>query len=363
MLAIKIQLKYIEEVRKVLIDKEIIARNYKILTENNYGYIAINPNIDQMKIPDVEKKIRGKLESNNSNNQIEIQIVEKDLEEVKKKPKSLSEQLKGKLSEKEIEDLKTSFDIIGDIVILEIPEDLENQKKVIGNAALSFTGRKAIFMKKSAVEGVTRTRKLEFIAGEDTSKTIHKEHGARLKLDVKKVYFSPRLATERKRIAKEVKDGEIILDMFAGIGPFPILIAREHEVDIYASDINEEAIKYMKDNIKLNKLKGKIHPILGDIQKTAEEEFIPKSITFDRIIMNLPGTAKDFLDLAISLVNNAGIIHYYEFSDGYESAINRINKKAKKQNKKVEILNTRKVKSSSPKEWHIVVDAKIIENK
>lgn len=166
-------------------------------------------------------------------------------------------------------------------------------------------------MKKSAVEGVTRTRKLELIAGEDIYETIHKEHGVRLKLDVKKVYFSPRLATERKRLAKQVKDGEIILDMFAGIGPFPILIAKEHEVDIYATDINKEAIKYMENNIEINKLKGKIRPILGDVNKIAEEKFIKENIRFDRIIMNLPGTAKDFLELAMTLVNNEGIIHYY----------------------------------------------------
>ena len=180
-----------------------------------------------------------------------------------------------------------------------------------------------------------------------------------IKLDVKKVYFSPRLATERKRLAKQVKDGEIILDMFAGIGPFPILIAKEHEVDIYATDINKEAIKYMENNIEINKLKGKIRPILGDVNKIAEEKFIKENIRFDRIIMNLPGTAKDFLELAMTLVNNEGIIHYYEFSDGYESAIKRIEKIAKKQNKNFKILNTRKVKSSSPKEWHIVVDAQI----
>nr|WP_302577750.1 class I SAM-dependent methyltransferase family protein [Methanobrevibacter arboriphilus] len=355
MLTIKVPLKHIEEVREILMETEIISRNYKILTEGNFGYIPINKKISNVKLKEnIEKELKK-----STKEKIHFEIVDKNLKEVKKKPRSLTEHLKGKLTEKEIEDLKTSFDIIGDTVILEIPEDLENQKNVIGDAALAFTGRKSVFMKKSAVEGVTRTRKLELIAGEDIYETIHKEHGVRLKLDVKKVYFSPRLATERKRLAKQVKDGEIILDMFAGIGPFPILIAKKHEVDIYATDINKEAIKYMENNIEINKLKGKIRPILGDVKKIAEEKFIKENIRFDRIIMNLPGTAKDFLELAMTLVNNEGIIHYYEFSDGYESAIKRIEKIAKKQNKNFKILNTRKVKSSSPKEWHIVVDAQI----
>lgn len=362
MLAIKAPLGSINELRKILMEREIIARNYKILTENNFGYIPIKEEIDEETIEKIKKNLNNKLNDLNNNNLVKtlnLEIVEKDLKQLKKDPQSLTEHLKGKLNEEEIEELKTSFDIIGDIVILEIPENLQEYKDIIGNAALDFTKRKAIFMKKSPIEGITRTRQLEHIAGDEITETIHKEHGIRLKLDTRKVYFSPRLATERKRVSKQVKENEVILDMFAGIGPFPIIIAKDKIVNIFAVDINEEAIKYMNENIKLNKLKGKITPILGDINEIAKEKFIKKDIKFDRIIMNLPGTGKDFLDLAISLLNDGGIIHYYEFSDSYESGTERIKKVAKSQNKEVEILATRKVKSSSPGQWHVVIDGKI----
>lgn len=347
MLAIKIPLKNIEKLRKILMEKEIVDRDYKILTEDNYGYISINKDLKKE-----SEKVFDK--------EIDFEIVEKNLEKLKKQPKNMTGHLKGKLTKEKIDNLKTSFDIIGDLVILEIPEELLEQKDIIGEASLNFTKRKAIFMKKSGIGGITRTRQLEHIAGKNQSETIHKEHGAKLKLDIKTVYFSPRLATERKRIAEQVQNGEIILDMFAGIGPFPILIAKDHKVNIYATDINEDAIKYMKENIKLNKLKGNIIPILGDIDKIAKDKFIQKNIKFDKIIMNLPGTAKDFLELAISLINKNGIIHYYEFSENYNSPIERIKKIAKTRHKEVEILATRKVKSTSPGQWHIVVDAKII---
>ena len=383
MLAIKTPLRYINELRKILMEREIIARNYKILTENRYGYIPIKEKINNETLEKIKKELtiilNNSLKYNLENNlktisieNLDIQIIEKNLEEVKKQPTSISEQLKGKLQEKEIEDLKTSFDIIGDIVILEIPENLKDQKQIIGEAALNFTKRKSIFMKKSAIEGITRTRQLEHIAGDKALETIHKEHGARFKLDVSKVYFSPRLATERKRIAKQVKDKETILDMFAGIGPFSIIIAKEKNVDITAADINKSAIEYMEENIKLNKLKGRITPVLGDVNQIAKEDqkfsnslnmadekFQKNNTKFDRIIMNLPGTAKDFLDLAISLINDEGTIHYYEFSDSYDSGIKRIKKIAESQNKEVEVLATRKVKSSRPGEWHIVIDVKI----
>lgn len=382
MLAIKTPLRYIDQLRKILMEREIIARNYKILTKEGYGYIPIKKELNNETFEEIKEELKKELKKElkeeikkglkkglktNLNTEmtenIDINIVEKDLEELKKQPRSISEHLQGKLTEKEIEDLKTSFDIIGDVVILEIPENLQDQKDIIGKAALNFTKRKSIFMKKSAIEGVTRTRQLEHIAGKESSETIHKEHGARLKLNVKDVYFSPRLATERKRIAKQVKDKETILDMFAGIGPFPILIAKDHNVNIYAVDINKAAIEYMRENIKINKLKGKITPIVGDINQIANDKFIPDNIKFDRIIMNLPGTAKNFLNLAISLINDNGIIHYYEFSEGYDSGIEIIKQIASEYNKDIEVLATRKVKSSSPGQWHIVIDAKINEKK
>ena len=303
MLAIQVPLLGINELKKILMEKRFINKKYKISSENSYGYIPINikkEKIAEFPLKDIENELNNKLINNkiinhekNKKSQAEkiaIEIIEKDLEKLKKSPKSISEHLKGKLNSEEIEDLKKSFDIIGDVVILEIPENLEKYKAMIGKATLNFTKRKAIFMKKSAIEGVIRTRQLEHIAGEDKPETIHKEYGVRLKLNVKDVYFSPRLATERKRIAKQVKDSETILDMFAGIGPFSILIAKDHNVNIYAVDINKVAIEYMEENIKLNKLKGKINPILGDISQITKEKFLKNNIKFDRIIMNLPGT-------------------------------------------------------------------------
>ena len=305
---------------------------YRIKASDEWGYIPINEDIEDYEIVDIE------------------------LEPMKKVPHNFSELLKDELSEEEIDALRTSFDTIGDVVILEIPEGLQDKKFKIGEAALKFTKRKAIYMKKSAVKGTTRVRDLEFLAGVDDSVTIHKEHGARLKLDVRKVYFSPRLATERKRVMESVVDGERILDMFCGIGPFPIVIAKNRNVDITAVDINDEAIKYLDENIELNKLKG-IKTYCGDVREVSNS-FNSK---FDRIIMNLPGLAYTFLDVAFDLIEENGIINYYEFSDSYEQGIKRLNDAAGKSGKKVEIINCRKVKSTSPGEWHVAIDGKIVK--
>ena len=270
-----------------------------------------------------------------------------------KGPKSLKDYLKDKIDDDKVDDIKKSFDIIGDIVILEIPEEYEEYKYIIGEAALKFTKRSTVFRKTSEIKGIIRTRELEHIAGEDVSETIHKEFGSRFQLDVRNVYFSPRLATERRRISEQVEDNEIIVDMFAGIGPFPISIAREHKVKIYAIDINPYAYKYIKKNIELNKLKGNIIPLLGDVGEVLQG----LNIKADRIIMNLPGTAWNYLDTAVKSLKHGGVIHYYEFASEYQIPIDRIIETAYP--RKVDILNSRKVKSKSPGVWHMGVDARI----
>ena len=331
MKCVKVPLKQLNDTRIKLMENGQMNMEYRIKACKDYGYIPINDNIKDYEIVDIE------------------------LEPIKKVAHNFSELLEDELSESEIENLRTSFDTIGDIVILEIPDDLINKKQMIGDAALEFTKRKSVYMKKSAIKGTTRVRELEFLSGKDDSITIHKEHGARLKLDVREVYFSPRLATERKRVMESVKNGEKILDMFCGIGPFPIVIAKNKNVDITAVDINDKAIKYLNENIKLNKLKGNIKTYCGDVRDVANS-FNTK---FDRIIMNLPGLAYTFLDVSVDLIKNGGIINYYEFSDSYEQGIERLNKAANNVGKKVEIINTRKVKSTSPGEWHIAIDGKI----
>ena len=335
MKCVKVPLRQLNDTRIELMEKGLMNMEYRIKAGDEFGYIPINENVEG------------------------YEIVCMHLEAMKKVPHEFSELLEDELTSEEIENLRTSFDTIGDIVILEIPDDLLDKRQMIGDAALKFTKRKAVYMKKSAIKGTTRVRDLEFLSGVDDSVTIHKEHGARLKLDVREVYFSPRLATERKRIMESVADGEKILDMFCGIGPFPIVIAKNRNVDITAVDINEYAIRYLDENIKLNKLKGNIRTCCGDIREVSER-FNSK---FDRIIMNLPGLAYTFLDVALNLIEDGGIINYYEFSDSYEQGIRRLESASENAGKQVEILNTRKVKSTSPREWHVAVDAKVTSSK
>lgn len=336
MIGVRVPRKEANQVRLFLLEHNILNLKFKIKRSQDHVYLPL-----------LEEAGNDFIKDKN------LQLVETVFEENIKSPRSMEEYLKDQIPAEKLEDLKKSFDIIGEVVILEIPPELDEEKKAIAEAALKFTKRQAVYRKGSEVKGITRTRELEHLAGEDQSETIHQEFGTRIMLDVKKVYFSPRLATERKIITDQVQDGELVLDMFSGVGPFALSIARHHQAEIYAADINPEAINYLKRNIKLNKLQERIIPIQGDVKEVLKN----MDLKFDRIIMNLPGSAGEFLPVALEHLKAGGVLHYYQFSRNTDEPVDNIKKAAK--NRQMEILAKRKVKSTKPGEWHVAVDARI----
>ena len=342
MIGLKVPKQNADKIRRMLLKSSAIDLDWKIKRHGEFVFIPL------VEIPKAQlMDLIGEEVCCN------LELVETEFEAQRREPKSFTDYLKGKIDPEKMDEIKKSFDIIGDVVILEIPEDLEDERYLIGDAALKFTGRKAIFRKKSEIKGIIRTRELEHLAGEDSSETVHREFGCRFMLDMRKVYFSPRLATERRRIGDQVVDGETILDMFAGVAPFSIAIAKRHNVTIYAIDINEDAYYYMMRNVEINKLKGEVKPFLGDVEKVLGY----LNVEADRIIMNLPGTAWQFLPQAVKALKPGGTLHYYEFASDYDTPIERIIETAYP--RKVEVLGKRKVKSKSPGVWHMGIDARI----
>ena len=232
----------------------------------------------------------------------------------------LKDLLKNVLTGKELELAPSGFDMIGDLAILKINEELEGKEKKIAEQLLKLKHIKTVLKKEGKIENEFRVRKYKVIGGENTKETLHIEYGCRYKINVEKVYFSPRLGNERERITNQVKDGEKILVMFAGIGPYAIQIAKNREVKIWGVEINPEGIKYFKENAKLNKVENKIKIFEGDVR-----EIVPKlKEKFDRIIMPLPKDAETFLDVAKKVSKKNTIIHLYIFADSKKEAIEKI---------------------------------------
>ena len=221
----------------------------------------------------------------------------------------LKKALENILSDVETKEIVSAFDQIGDIIIVRIPDSLISKKKVIGKALLQqVKTAKSVFYQSSPVEGDFRTRNLELIVGERKTETEYKENGCRFIVDVEKAFFSPRLSTERERISNLVNEGDVIINMFGGIGMFSILAAKKKSCTVYNIDINPVASKLCEENIKLNKLKGKVISLNGDTTKIIKEKLRDKA---DRVLMLLPERSDEFLDTAISSLKKHGIIHYY----------------------------------------------------
>jgi len=213
------------------------------------------------------------------------------------------------LTSKESDELISAFDQVGNIIIVRIPDSLLSKKKLIGETLLEqVKSAKSVFYQSSSVEGEFRTRDLEILAGDDKTETEYRESGCRFVVDVKKVFFSPRLSSERIRIAELVNDDEVVVNMFGGIGMFSIIAAKKKKCTVYNIDINPDAAKLCEKNIALNKLVGNVVTIGGDAIKVIKNQLENKS---DRTLMLLPEKSDEFLNSAISTAKNNGIIHYY----------------------------------------------------
>jgi len=222
--------------------------------------------------------------------------------------------LREKLTPQELDSLVKSYDIIGDIAVLRVPEDLKPRIQTIAEAVMQTHRHvKTVLQQAGGVSGEFRLRELEWVAGEKKSETVHREFGCVLKVDLEKSYFSPRLSHERMRVARLVKPGEIVVNMFAGVGCYSIIIAKHSKVEkIYSVDVNPSAVQSMVENVRLNRVDARVVPILGDARLVVAERF--RGVA-DRVLMPLPEKAFEYLDCALSALKSAGgCIHYYDFA-------------------------------------------------
>ncbi|HLC71647.1 MAG TPA: class I SAM-dependent methyltransferase family protein [Candidatus Nanoarchaeia archaeon] len=272
---------------------------------------------------------------------------------------SMPELLKGKLTSAELAILPTSQEVVGKILILEIPEELQQKERVIAQAYLTQSHHVETVVKKAEFhEGDYRLRKVQVLAGKNTKETIHQENGVKIKLDLEKTYFSARSSNERLRIAKQVTKGEEVLVMFSGAAPYPLVIAKNSPAKlIYGIELNPLAHQYALQSVELNHLSDRIIILQGDV-RTITPTLNRK---FDRIIMPLPKTAEDFLESALCAAKKKAIIHLYAFlaKDDIKAAGKRIQKLCTGYGHSVKILRAVTCGQFSPRTFRICFDLKL----
>jgi tRNA (guanine37-N1)-methyltransferase len=266
------------------------------------------------------------------------------------------------LPQKELAYVYTSYDIVGDIAIIRLTETSKKYDQIIAETIMKVHKNvKTMLAQTSPILGDFRLRKLKYVAGENKTTAVHKESGCLFSVDVENCYFSPRLLYERMRVAKQVTKGEVVANMFAGVGCFSIIMARHSEVErIYSIDVNPLAIKYLQENIRLNRVYGKVIPVEGDAKEIIEKRLRHVA---DRILMPLPEKAFTYLPYALLALKKAeGWMHYYDFEHARKNE-NPVEKVQLKVAEKLESLGVafkipfgRVVRTTGPNWYQVVLD-------
>ncbi len=313
-----------ETVRRALIGMSALNRDALVQRDDNYLYFPINDRID-IEFPDVK-------------------LLYRDFEYRKRQ------------TFEEILGFTPGYEIVGDIAIIDAGDP--DAKRIAEAILLMHKNIKTVLGALTHVHGEFRIRDFVLLAGEPGTETVYKEYGCRYELDLARVYFTPRLATERARIAGQVDGEDTVVDMFAGVGPFSIPIAKSAGY-VIAIDKNPVAIEYLKKNARLNRINN-IRIICGDVRDVAHD----LRHVADHVIMNLPHSAHEFLDCALMIVKPDGIIHYYDIreeDDLFEGAYEIIEHAAEMYGMTAQVLDRRVVRSYSPHQYNIVMDVQICQ--
>jgi tRNA (guanine37-N1)-methyltransferase len=204
-----------------------------------------------------------------------------------------------------------SMERLGEIAIID-EDDPERATEIAEAIVASDLPIRTVLNRASKIKGELRVREWDVLActGDHEgacTETVHREYGHEFALDLAEVYFSPRLATERHRVAEQVASGEHAFDMFAGVGPFAIPFAARG-AEVVGVDLNEAAVEYLRENARRNDVADRVTAIHGDVREVAPEY----RGWADRIVMNLPHSADQFVDTAVALAGDECVVHYYD---------------------------------------------------
>ncbi len=341
-IGIEVDKKDAERIRKILINKDLIDYRLEIL---KIGDKVIFP----IKNSELDKSIELELEN------VRVDFFNFSVKEYR--PRNLKEALTELLEKKQLSLIPSSYDIIGDIAIIQLKAEIEPLAKEIAIGIMKVNPSiKVVLGEKGRVSGPYRLTTFIHLLGDERTWTIHKENSCVFELDVSRVYFSPRLATERRRLIEQVKKGELVIDMFAGIGPFSIEIARHKNAKVKAIELNPTAYEYLKRNISINRVENLVEPIFGDAA-----EIVPKiGKISDRIIMNYPADSLNYLEHAVEAARRGGTIHIYGFAASMVDWVSKVESKLKKLGVERYEIAGKIVREVAPRRYNVVADIRLL---
>jgi tRNA (guanine37-N1)-methyltransferase len=325
-----------ERVRSRLSERDLVDETHEIVVEDGWLYVPV---VDESAVPESCDVVRRPLPGR------ETQTMPADLVE-----------------------FDPSYERIGDVVVVD--EDNPERGRALADAIVeSALPARSVLNRASKIQGEERVRDWEVLVADadkgaptaefeprSPTETVHREYGCEFVVDLAEVYFSPRLATERHRVAEQVEAGERAFDMFAGVGPFVVPFAKRG-AEVVGTDINATAIEYLRENARHNGVADHVTAIHGDVREVAAEY----EGWADRVVMNLPHSAGEFLEAAVQIAGESCLLHYYDIQgedDPYgpgERAIRRAAGSAYD----ATVETRRTVRSYAPHELNVVLDARL----
>jgi len=258
-----------------------------------------------------------------------------------------------------LKNIPSGHDILGNIAVLKFHKGTKagNKKKAAQNLLKKVKGITTVLEKSEKVKGRLRTIKTKLLAGKNTREATYRENNCTLKLNIDSCYFSPRLSNERLELARKIKKTDNVLVMFAGVSPFPIVIAKlAKPKKVISIELGKTCHKYGKENIKLNKLNN-VEILQGDVKKIVPRL---KKKKFEKIVMPRPQLKDTFLKEAMLVSKKNTIIYYYGFGNDVKEVFEEIKSSLEKLKKKVKIINVKKAGNIAPYRFRWRVDMKVM---
>lgn len=263
-------------------------------------------------------------------------------------------------SAEEIESTPNSWAVIGNVILVHVPEDLTAPEE-FGEALLELHGNAHTVVRREGITGEHREPSVQILAGDGDTETIHTEHGIQYALDVSQVMFSPGNKAERHRMRRITEPSDQVLDMFAGIGYFSLPIAKA-SATVTAIERNPKAYQYLIENAVLNDVSDKVRAIPGDCSSVIESAVAGDiDLSTDRIVMGYY-EAYEYLEPALSVIKPGGVIHFHEAVPNdlkWERPISHIETATEKQDRSFSITDKREIKTHGPGVTHVVIDLEI----
>jgi len=284
----------------------------------------------------------------------------KDFFEVRVLHKTFKDFLRGKVPEEVLEKIPSSIDLVGDIAVIKLPDEALPYAELVGEAVVKVAKNVRTVYASGPVTGEFRVRELRHIYGLRKSKTVMKEYGIQIVVDVLRAYVNPSLSEEHRRVALMVRDGEVVGDIFCGVGPFTLhILTVRNDVRVFAVDKNPEAIKCLIESLRLNesRIKGSVISVIGD---AGEFSNAVKEGFFSRLIMNLPLRAYEYLPRYVRTLRLGGLMHVYVVASQSEEALTKV-LSAVPEGYGMQALHVRRVIDYAPRKYVFRVDLKRVK--